>query len=258
MPIERNARVGFDRAADRYERSRPQAPPEAIEALVATLGLTLRSTVLELGAGTGKFARLLAPHAGRYLALEPVPGMRAQFHRSLPGIPLVAAVAERVPVRTGRVDAVVAVQAFHWFDAARAMREMHRVLRPEGQVALLWNTRDESVDWVHQATLILDRYEEGSPRQSRAGWRRSWSENPGFTPLEERRFSFVQSLDRATTIDRFLSVSFIASLDGPRHAEAEAAFERLLDTHPQTAGRQVIEHPYRCEVYTARRLPDAN
>ena len=221
-----------------------------------TLGLTGRSTVLELGAGTGKFSRLLAPRTGQYLALEPVPGMRALFHRGLPEIPLIAGVAEALPLRTGGVDAVVAVQAFHWFNAARAMQEMHRVLRPDARVGLVWNARDESVDWMRQVSLILDRYDERNPRYARGAWRKSWSENAGFTPLEEQRFSFVQRLDRAASLDRFLSISFIASLDGPRHAEAEAAFAKLLDTHPETAGRPMIEHPYRCEVYTARRLPE--
>ncbi len=255
VPIERTARIGFERAAERYERGRPEVPPDAVEALVHTLSISERSAVLELGAGTGKFSRLFGPRAGRYLALEPVPGMRALFRRQLPHIPLVAGVAEALPVRAGRFDAIVAVQAFHWFDASRAMEEMRRVLRPGGAVGLVWNARDESVDWVHQESRILDRYDEREPRYADGAWRAAWKDPPGFSPLELQTFSFVQRMDRATALDRFLSISFIASLDAERHAEAEAAIGSLLDTHPETAGRPEIELPYRCEVYTSHRLP---
>jgi SAM-dependent methyltransferase len=253
VPIERSARIGFQRGAGRYERGRPEAPPGAIDALVRSLGVSDRSTVLELGAGTGKLSRRLAPRSGRYLALEPVPGMRAQFRRALPGVPLVAGIAERLPVPDSSVDAVVAAQALHWFDIPRAMAEIHRVLQPTGTVGLLWNVRDESVDWVHRATEILDRYDDRGPRYRSGAWREAWNRTPGFTPLEKQSFPFAQRLDRHAALDRFTSISFIASLEAVRYAGAEAALKELLDTHPQTAGLTEIELPYRCEVYTSQR-----
>jgi SAM-dependent methyltransferase len=210
--------------------------------------------VLELGAGTGKLSRLLAPRSGRYLALEPVPAMREQFRRALPDVPLVAGISEMLPLRPSSMDVVVAAQAFHWFDIPRAMAEMHRVLRPQATVGLLWNVRDESVNWVHRETEILDQYDDRGPRYHRGVWREAWHRTPGFTPLEKQSFPFVQRMDREAALDRFTSVSFIASLDEIRYAEAEAALKGLLDTDPVTAGRPEIELPYQCEIYTARRV----
>jgi SAM-dependent methyltransferase len=255
VPIERTARLGFQRAAGRYARGRPEAPPAALNALVETLGISERSTVLELGAGTGKLSRLLAPRAGLYLSLEPVPAMREEFRKALPNLPLLAGVSEHLPFRTGRVDAIVAAQAFHWFDIPRAMAEMHRALRPGGSVGLLWNVRDESVDWVHQETLVMDRYDDRSPQYHRGVWREAWDRTPGFERLQKQSFSFVQRMDRATALDRFTSISFIASLDETRYAEAESALRGILDTHPQTAGRAEIELPYQCDIYTSRAVP---
>jgi SAM-dependent methyltransferase len=252
MPIEPTARVGFQRAAQQYERARPEVPPAALDALVQSLGVSDRSTVLELGAGTGKLSRRLAPRAGGYVALEPVAAMRGQFRRAVPEVAVVAGVAERLPVHGSTIDSVVAAQAFHWFDVPRAMGEMHRVLRPEGTVGLVWNVRDESTGWVRQATKILDRYDDRGPRYRSGAWREAWNRTPGFTPLEKQSFSFVQRLDRATALDRFTSVSFIASLEEGRYAEAQAAFQTLLDSHPETAGRVEIELPYQCDVYTSR------
>lgn len=253
MPIEPTAQVGFQRAAERYERGRPEAPPAAIEALVLSLGISGQSRVLELGAGTGKLSRRLAPRAGQYVALEPVAGMREQFRRAVPDVSLVAGIAEMLPLRNATVDAVVAAQAFHWFDVPRAMDEMRRVLRPDGTVGLLWNLRDESVDWVRQATEILNRYDARGPRYRSGVWREAWNRTPGFTPLEKQSFSFVQRLGRDAALDRFTSISFIASLEGARYREAHSSLRTLLDTHPQTAARTEITLPYQCEVYTARR-----
>lgn len=255
MPLAPAARVGFQRGAGRYERGRPEAPPTAIDALERSLGISGRSTVLELGAGTGKLSRLLAPRSGRYVAIEPVRAMREQFRKTVPDVPLVAGLAERIPLRKSTVDAVVAAQAFHWFDVPRAMAEMHRVLRLGGTVGLLWNARDESVDWVHRATELMDRYDARGPRYRSGAWRAAWESTPGFAPLEKRSFPFVQRLDRAAALDRFTSVSFIASLDDARYAEAVAALQGLLDTHPQTAGRPEIELPYQSEIYLSRSIP---
>ncbi|WP_051174871.1 hypothetical protein [Nocardia exalbida] len=47
------------------------------------------------------------------------------------------------------MDAIIAGQAFHWFDLDRAYPEFLRVLRrPGGVLAALWNTADDSVKWV--------------------------------------------------------------------------------------------------------------
>ena len=256
MPVHPKARVGFQRAAGQYERSRPETPPDAIDALVRTLRISSRSTVLELGAGTGKLTRLLVPRAGRYVAVEPVPAMREQLRRAVPEVPLLGAVAEELPLRASSVDAIVAAQAFHWFDAPRAMREMHRVLRSDGGVGLLWNVRDESVDWVRKTTEIIDRYDDRGPRFREYAWEAAWAKTPGFEPLTKQSFGFVQRLDREAVVDRFLSISFIASLEDNRRAEAETALRHLFDSHPQTAGRAVIELPYQCEIYTSRPTAD--
>lgn len=252
MPVDPRARVGFQRAAGKYERARPEAPSVAIDALARALRLSLRSTVVELGAGTGKLSRMLAPRAGVYVALEPVPAMRQQFRQVLPAVPIVGGIAEMLPIRPSSVDAIAAAQAFHWFDVPRTMSEMRRVLRPNGAVGLLWNVRDESVDWVRQVTAIIDAYDEGGPRFRRREWREAWADTPGFEPLELQSFPFVHHADRETTLARFTSVSFIASLDEGRYAEAEAKLRHFLDTNPATAGRPQIELPYNCEVYTSR------
>ncbi len=243
----------FDGAVAAYERGRPSVPAEAVERLSRTLGLGQGRTVLELGAGTGKFTRLLLSTGARVLALEPLPGMRAELSRQLPDVPLVPGTAEAVALPPASVDAVLAAQAFHWFDARRAALEAARVLRPHGGLGLVWNLRDESVPWVAGLSRILDARDPGVPRGRAATWRAPLEATGRFTPLEHAEFRFVQKLTPAAVVDRVLSVSFIAGLPAKERSGVAREVRDLVERDPATRGRAVVELPYRTDVYWAYR-----
>ena len=104
---------------------------------------------MDVGAGTGKFARQLVARGLRVTGVEPIAEMREVFKRTVQAEAL-EGTAEAIPLADETADAVTAAQAFHWFDAERALPELRRVLRPRGGVALIWNVRDEE-DPLHQA-----------------------------------------------------------------------------------------------------------
>jgi ubiquinone/menaquinone biosynthesis C-methylase UbiE len=56
-----------------------------------------------------------------------------------PQAELVAGSAEQIPLVDASVDGVFVAEAFHWFDHARALAEIGRVLRPSGVLVLMWN-----------------------------------------------------------------------------------------------------------------------
>src|SRR5512147_2414484 len=64
------------------------------------------------------------------------------------------ATAEATMLPGHSVDLIVAGQAFHWFDRERARTEFGRILKPGGQVALIWNALQTS------STPFLAAYEE--------------------------------------------------------------------------------------------------
>ena len=78
------------------------------------------------------------------IAVEPLPEMLEHLRMAVPGAIAVEGGAEAIPLPDASADVVVCAQAFHWFDHGPALREIARVLRPGGRVALVWNTRDES------------------------------------------------------------------------------------------------------------------
>ena len=93
-----------------------------------------RSPVLDLGAGTGQFAAMIAGFGVEVIAVEPSQGMRAQAVRANahPGVHRVAGVGERLPLRNGSCAmAWVSTVVHHFDDLDAAAAELGRVLRPE-------------------------------------------------------------------------------------------------------------------------------
>jgi SAM-dependent methyltransferase len=245
---------GFELAPKAYEIGRAPYPPEAIDRLVFELGIEPGKRVLDLAAGTGKLSRLLVPTGAFLVAVEPVAAMREALPRSLPGGQVLEGTAEGIPLPNGSVDAVTVGQAFHWFDGDAALAEIHRVLRPGGRLGLIWNVKDESVDWIEKLGAIMESYRGDAPRVASGAWKAAFDRTVLFTRLERARFSFVHAADFATVLARVTSVSFIASLPPAEFAWVVEEVRTLLATHPQTKGRTTFELPYRTGVYWCERV----
>ncbi|MBI3098173.1 MAG: class I SAM-dependent methyltransferase [Planctomycetes bacterium] len=253
MPIHETAAKGFQSAAGLYDRGRPDYPLEGVECLLRELRLDPSRTVIDLGAGTGKFTRLLIASGATIIAVEPVEEMRRQFAASLPGIRLVDGAAEATTLPSSAADAVVAAQAFHWFATGAALAEIHRVLKPGGRLGLIWNTWDPAVEWVVRLREILDDYAGATPRYKSGQWRLPFRETALFTPLEERHFPHLQRGPLQTVLDRVASISFVALLPGERRVEVLRRVRELAETHPVTRGQAEIGMPYVTDVYWAAR-----
>ncbi|MGC2205677.1 MAG: methyltransferase domain-containing protein [Thermoplasmata archaeon] len=245
---------GFDRAAATYERARPDYPSAAVRHLGRVLHLGPGRIVVDLGSGTGKFTRALALLGATRLAVEPTRGMRREFVRVVPDVPVLDGTAEEIPLPDGFADAVVCAQAFHWFRPRRALREIARVLRPGGGLGLVWNTRDEGVSWSRGISRIVARYRWMSPGARSRRWRPAFR-GPGspFGALREARFPHAQRGTIDTFVERTLSVSVIANLPPGERAAVAREVRAVLRGAPETRGRRVLDLPYTTEVYWSRR-----
>jgi len=252
--IHQAAREGYAVDAKSYARGRPEYPAELAGWLAGELGVVPGAHVIDLGAGTGKFTKRLLATGATVTAVEPVDAMRAELSASLPGVAALGGTAASMPLDTASADVVVCAQAFHWFAGAAELEEIHRVLRPGGRLGLVWNVRDESVDWVAQLTGIITPYEGDAPRFYKGDWRRPFDASPCFDLPAPR--SFVNAhvgTPEEVIVDRILSVSFIAALPAGEKADVARRLRELITEHPALRGRETVAFPYRTEAYCCSR-----
>ncbi|MEO5837179.1 MAG: class I SAM-dependent methyltransferase [Acidimicrobiales bacterium] len=247
---------GADQNASSYERGRPSYPPAAVEHLARVLNIGPGRTVVDLGAGTGKFTRLLLATGATVVAVEPQAAMRAELSAasaasSSSSVEVLDGGAESIPLPDASVDVVCAATAFHWFDHEVAMPEIARVLRDGGGLGLIWNERDERVPWVREMTEII-RWDGYRPYGVTFDWRPFIGLGGFFTYDGRLQLPYAQLLDRASFVDRVSSISYISTLSPEARAPVLARCAELVAGFDEP-----FELPYQCDVIWASRVERA-
>ena len=240
----------FSSRVENYARYRPGYPRAAIDLLAARCGLAPDAVVADLGSGTGLLSELLLARGARVLAVEPNDAMRAAAEARLGnqvGFVSVSGCAEATTLAAASVDLIVAGQAFHWFNVARARREALRVIRDGGWGALLWNERPPApTAFLTDYEALLMRYaaEYASIKASRAD-EASMREYLGGT-MELVTFANQQTFDLAGLEGRLMSSSYAPEAGHPAHEPMLAGLRELFARHARDGH---IEFPYQTQVY---------
>ena len=229
----RDRATSFGAHADAYERARPGYPEAALRFCLPAGA----RDVLDLGAGTGKLTRGLLALGLAVTAVEPLPEMRAHLPtsaRALDGS------AEAIPLPDASVDAVLAGQAFHWFDADRALPEIARVLRPGGTLGLLWNRLDDRVPWVAEIADIVKE------EAHLTGTVPPYSGAPGLADPVHREFEWAHEADADLVAERIGTSSLVILMDADERA---AALARARAAVPPGS----FSLPYVCHAWRGER-----
>jgi SAM-dependent methyltransferase len=245
----------FSGLAETYARHRPAYPDTALDFILWHCGLGQAAVAIDVGSGTGISSRQLAARGLKVIGIEPNADMRRQ--------------AEAAPVppgttppeyRDGRAEAtglaagsaalVLAAQAFHWFESQTALAEFHRILKPGGWVALLWNERDESDSFTAAyGPLIRATSEAAELEVARGRASDALLAAPSFTAGRREKFINEQSLDEEGLLGRAFSTSY-APRD-PASAAKLADDLRALFGRSQING--LVTMRYRTTVTVAQR-----
>jgi SAM-dependent methyltransferase len=250
---------GFETAAAVYEAGRPGYPPAAVDLLVDRLGIGPGRRVLDLGAGTGKLTRELLARGAEVVAVEPTAGMRAQLGRAVPSdrLEIREGTAETIPLPDGSVDAATVAQAWHWFDAGRALAELHRVLRPACWLGVVFNRRDLTTPVQAAIDELLRPHRGDTPSWARHDWDGDLRATSLFAADGTAAFPWVQHLTLEGLVARVASISFVARLDERTRGRVLAATREL---HAASApagevdGATVVALHYVTGVHLLRRV----
>ena len=230
----------FGVAADVYERARPLYPDAAIDWLLPAGA----RTVLDLGAGTGKLTRALASRGLDTIAVEPLAEMRTNLAWAAPEARILDGTAEAIPLEDDSVDLITVAQAWHWVDPERATAEAARVLRPGGTLALIWNKRDERVDWVARLGKVMGAGDAELIDME------AIEIGPPFGPTETFVTDWERPMDVDLLVEMAASRSYIITATPRRRKEILDGIRVLVEADPHLGTE--FDFPYRTYCFKAK------
>ncbi len=149
-----------------------------------------------------------------------------------PNVEWRAGTAEATGIEEAGVDLVTAFQAFHWFDHAKALDEIVRILRPGGRAAVVYNERDESDPFTAAYGGLVRKYQTDQTERRRADGLAAFEAFEGWVVKRRVELRNGQSLDAAGVLARARSTSYLPA-SGPAAGELHAAIEALFAQHAQ-------------------------
>jgi SAM-dependent methyltransferase len=150
-----------------------------------------------------------------------------------------------IPLEDDSVDAVFVAQAFHWFDPPRALREIHRVLTRGGGLGMIWNERDESVEWVAAMSHAM-QWDTKAPYKIGTDFSEVIGAGP-FINVERMKFDNPQTISHDGLYQRVLSASYISVMEDHLRDDVMKDVAKVVEKLPDP-----VVLPHVTDVYTAR------
>jgi len=137
----------YSNQARTYDETRA-ASPSVLGPLREALAGAPGRRLVDIGGGTGNYARALRDEGWDPVVVDREPGMLA--HAAGKGLDTVVGDAQRLPLAGASFDAAMLVSMLHHVeDPAAALAEAQRVLRPGGHLALMVFTREDTEEsWL--------------------------------------------------------------------------------------------------------------
>ncbi|WP_030938259.1 class I SAM-dependent methyltransferase [Streptomyces sp. NRRL S-646] len=248
----------FNEVAELYDRVRPGYPDELFADLVAITGMDERSSVLEVGCGSGQATRSLAALGCSVTAVEAGADMAALARRrvaSFRNVEVETSKFEEWDDHGRRFDALVAASSWHWVAPSIGWQRAHDVVSPGGWMALLGHVvvrRPGEPEVYAESADLHERFCPGNPgwshppleddvRTTDEGW--GLVEDPGglFGPTMVRWYPTVQWFTGDGFADLLRSTSLYRRLDPEvREPLLDAVAERIRTRMGDRAPRRYL------------------
>ncbi|MEB0248971.1 MULTISPECIES: class I SAM-dependent methyltransferase [unclassified Mucilaginibacter] len=248
-----NSTTRFSDRVNDYVKYRPGYPTLFIDFLQQQFGLDNDKLVADIGAGTGISTELFLNAGYHVIAVEPNEHMRNKAIELLgnwPGFKAQNGTAEDTGLATAGVDAVIAGQAFHWFDAEKTRAEFARILKPNGIIALIWNERKTGSAFEKEYDELIIKhgkdYVQADHRNIDAAHIAKF-----FAPQTYvlQTFYNEQIFDFDDVVGRLASSSYMPTKNDEGYENMLSDLKRLFDKYQQ---KGLITIQYDTNVYAGR------
>ncbi|MBS5843479.1 MAG: class I SAM-dependent methyltransferase [Clostridiales bacterium] len=161
----------YTKLAEAYVK-RPDYVDEAIDWMLDHACMRRGGLICDIGAGAAHLTKAIAERGYRVYAVEPNSEMRKRGVTRTAHLPQISwheGLGEATGMETGIFDLVTFGSSFNVCDQQRALKEAHRILKPKGYIACLWNYRDLEDPLQHEIERVireaLPDYSYGNRRQ---------------------------------------------------------------------------------------------
>lgn len=256
-PFSTHIAAAYNRHAGPYAALlEPYLKPMAGE-ILRRGGPVAGERVLDLATGTGLIARLAAQAGSAVAGVDLSPGMLAAARSLSRGrIPLAAGDTQLMPFQDDCFDLVTCgISLSHFPDVSIALKEILRVLRPEGRfVASAWGRGGETPTKA-AAVRVRDKFLEDWERTFQGSLREDfWADSAqGCQVLRRAGFSQVQAASQFITgeyrdADQAVEVALVWPLTRYRIARLDPEEQQKLREKTAAAIRQVDDLSWKSEI----------
>ncbi|CAO3653302.1 unnamed protein product [Cunninghamella echinulata] len=161
--------------------------------------------------------------------------MRRKFKSSIPNVEIRDGTSWNTGLDDNSLDAVVVAQAFHWFDDIKSLQEFHRILKPGGQLLLIWNMEaKENTRWVEEIRRLYEVYDASAPQYRKGRWKQVFETDEAKAlfdlPFHIKKFEYPMPFVRDLVFPRIASKSYIAVLSDEEKEKLHQKIDQVLDT----------------------------
>ena len=152
-----NPTTRFSNRVENYIKYRPSYPKEIISFLENDLNLQKNQRIADIGSGTGLFAELLLQEKYEVVCIEPNEEMRKAAEKRLSHYKTFSSFsqrAEHTSLDAHSIDLIVVATAFHWMEPVATKKEFKRILKPNGNIVLIWNIRKTDNPFLKEYHLL--------------------------------------------------------------------------------------------------------
>jgi SAM-dependent methyltransferase len=235
----------FSSRVDNYIKYRPHYPTEIINFLTKHKILNNSSTIADIGSGTGILSELFLKNGNKVFGIEPNKDMREAGELLLKKYSNFVSLdgsAESTKLKKNFIDLIIAGQSFHWFELNETKREFKRILKPNGYVVLVWNSRKKNmVGFPNDYEKLIMKYGTDVKEV-----RKSEKKVDAFFNYEKIFFYNYQELNYEGLKGRLLSTSYIPLDENENYRDMISELEKIFKKY-QRKGKIKVE--YDTELY---------